>query len=243
MPKATPQEAFDLLHDKVTRVAGDAEVMKRDIARLEGQMMAVLKHPESKEAERIRLEREGPRDTLQSLRENWLAAEKEIIRAAVADRGMPYLGFCLGHQLLADALGGTVGPAQSPEIGVMEVELTAAGRASPFYADMPARAKCLQWHGAEVTRAPAGADVLAASPACAVQALSVCGHAFSLQYHVELTPTTVAEWGAIPEYKAALEASLGAGALAGLEAETDAHMAAFNRDARQLYDNFMKTLG
>jgi GMP synthase-like glutamine amidotransferase len=75
-----------------------------------------------------------------------------------------------------------------------------------------------------------------------VQALAIGDCAFSVQYHVELTPTTVTEWGAIPEYKAALESSLGDGALDRLVAETDAHMAAFNRDARQLYDNFMKTL-
>ena len=63
----------------------------------------------------------GPMDVWEEEAHPWLVTEKEVIRKAVIDRGMPYLGFCLGHQLLADALGGTVGPAKIPEVGVMEV--------------------------------------------------------------------------------------------------------------------------
>jgi GMP synthase-like glutamine amidotransferase len=185
----------------------------------------------------------GPMDVWEEDAHPWLGPEKAAIHEAVTDRDMPFLGLCLGHQLLAEALGGEVGPAAEPEIGVLEVALSEAGRQSPFLAGMAAAGRCLQWHSAEVTREPRGAEVLASSPACRVQAMSVGGRAFSLQYHVELTATTVDEWGAVPAYAAALEKTLGPGALPGFRDEAAAHMAAFNGDARRLYDNFMSTTG
>ena len=181
----------------------------------------------------------GPMDVWQEDAHPWLKMEKEIIRTAVAERNMPYLGFCLGHQLLAAALGGEVGPAAEPEIGILDISLTEAGNASPFLVGMPASLPCLQWHSAEVLRAPDGVEVLASSPACEIQAMSYGGHAFSMQYHVEITPGTVPEWYEIPEYRGALERNLGAGALDAFMRDADAHMATFNRDSRRIYDNFM----
>lgn len=52
-------------------------------------------------------------------------------------------------------------------------------------------------------------------------------------------PWLVPEWACVPEYAQALEASLGQNALARFEAEAAQNMAAFNRDARRLYKNFM----
>lgn len=181
----------------------------------------------------------GPMDVWQEEAHPWMGPEKAAIREAVLERHMPFLGLCLGHQLLAVALDGTVGPATTPEIGIMETELTEAGRASPLFAGLPARSACLQWHSAEVTREPEGAVVLASSPACRVQAMAVGGRAFGIQYHVELTPSTVDDWGAIPEYEAALERALGAGALPRLAEEAATNMPGFNAAARRLYDNFM----
>ena len=184
----------------------------------------------------------GPMDVWQEDLHPWLVAEKAAIREAVAERGMPFFGLCLGHQLLADALGGEVGPAATPEVGILEIELTEAGRNSPLFAGLPARQRCLQWHSDEVTRVPEGAVVLASSPDCAVQAMAVGPRAFSLQYHVELSAETVPDWGEIPEYQAALEAAMGAGALPRLEAEAAAGMSGFNAAARRLYENVMATM-
>ena len=184
----------------------------------------------------------GPMDVWEDDLHPWLEAERAAIREAVLERKLPFLGFCLGHQLLAQALGGEVGPAAEPEIGIFDVELTGAGRGSPLFEGVPAVHGCLQWHGAEVRQPPPGARVLAASPACAVQALGVGGHAFSIQYHVEITGRTVREWGAVPAYGRALERALGTDALARFEADASAGMAGFNRNARRIYDNFMRVV-
>ncbi len=181
----------------------------------------------------------GPMDVWQTSAHPWLAPEIAAIRDWVTVRQRPYFGFCLGHQLLAEALDGEVGPAATPEIGVMSVKLTDAGTASPFLAGIPRRIPCFQWHSAQIVRAPAGAEVLATSPACPVNAMSWGGRAFSIQFHVEITASTVGEWGQIPEYADALEEALGEGALDRLGKEAALQMAAFNTISKQLYSNFM----
>ena len=181
----------------------------------------------------------GPMDVWEEERHPWLIREKVAIRDAVLARRLPYFGLCLGHQLLAAALGGRVGKMTAPEVGLLGIELTEAGRRDRLMAGLPARQTALQWHGAEVQELPPGAIVLASSPACAVQAMRVGRHAYGLQYHVELTSRTVPEWGEIPAYACALDDALGAGALPRLRDEAAQLMPDFNRAARLLYDNFM----
>ncbi|MFQ5544944.1 MAG: type 1 glutamine amidotransferase [Acidiferrobacterales bacterium] len=184
----------------------------------------------------------GPMDVWQEDEHPWLVTEKAVIREAVTHWGMPFLGVCLGHQLLADALGGRVAPMHNPEVGILDIELTAKGIADPLLAGLPSTGKCLQWHSTEVAEPPPGAEVLARSPGSNVRALRVGSAAYSLQYHVELTATTVSEWGKIPAYEQALARTLGSGALQRLQAEAARHMNDFNRDARQLYGNFFDLL-
>ncbi len=70
----------------------------------------------------------GPMDVWDVEEHPWLVEEKRAIRKWVREMERPFLGLCLGHQLLADALGGTCGPQRPPEIGVSRVDLTDEGR-------------------------------------------------------------------------------------------------------------------
>ena len=184
----------------------------------------------------------GPMDVWEETEHPWLKAEKQAIRTWVRELGKPYMGLCLGHQLLGAALGGKVGKMEQPEVGILEIDLSEAGRADPLFAGIGDPFQALQWHGAAVLEPPEGAVVLAQSPACANQAMRIGDRAYGLQYHTELTSRTVGEWGVVPAYAAALDATLGAGALARLDAEATNKMTDFARDSRRLYDNFMNLL-
>ncbi|GGF57607.1 amidotransferase [Azorhizobium oxalatiphilum] len=179
----------------------------------------------------------GPMDVWQEEQHPWLIPEKAAIRRWVRELNRPYLGICLGHQLLADALGGTVELMQRPEVGLATIELTDAGHADPLLAGFPAMVETLQWHGAEVSRLPEGGVVLAANAACPIQAMRIGRQAWGFQYHMEITPSTVADWGLIPEYRASLETALGAERAAGLAAEVAPKLPAFRDSAELLAAN------
>jgi GMP synthase-like glutamine amidotransferase len=169
----------------------------------------------------------GPMDVGDESLHPWLVDEKAAIRSWVAGGTRPFLGVCLGHQLLADALGGRVGPMDRPEVGVVEIELEPAAATDPLFGRLGRRVHGLQWHSAEVRSVPDGAVVLATTPACAVQAFRVGRCAWGVQFHVEAGSTTVPEWATVPEYRAALSRTgVVAGRLQADVAECSASMEA-----------------
>jgi GMP synthase-like glutamine amidotransferase len=184
----------------------------------------------------------GPMDVWQEAEYPWLVAEKAAIREAVVDHAMPYLGICLGHQLLADALGGVVRPAVRPEVGVFQVARTPAGKRHALLDGLPQRPRVLQWHAAEVVEPPAGAKVLGSSIDCAVQAMVVDERALGLQFHLEVDHPTLEGWLAIPDNVAALVKRRGPEGARAFVEEAHTHMAELNRAARALHANFWARL-
>jgi GMP synthase-like glutamine amidotransferase len=177
----------------------------------------------------------GPMDVWETDKFPWLIDEIAAIRRWVS-AGRPYLGMCLGHQLLAVAMGGEVGLMATPEVGMSAVTLPD----DPIFAGVPALCTCFQWHGAEVKKLPPGARLLAGDERCAVQAMAVGHAAFGLQFHMELTETTAEEWGALPEYAAALERVKGPGALPVLQADVAENFPSLQHAAQQIFSNFLR---
>ena len=181
----------------------------------------------------------GPMDVWEEDEHPWLREEKALLRNWVIERKRPFLGVCLGHQLLADALGGACRKMPAPDVGITRLEVTGAGRRDPLFSRLDATLPMLQWHGVEVHELPPGAEILARSEACGVEAFRVGANAYGIQGHAEVTPETVEEWAGIPAYATALERTLGANALPEFKSRCAAVMPAFERTAAALFEGFL----
>jgi GMP synthase-like glutamine amidotransferase len=127
-------------------------------------------------------------------RHPFLAGLKQLIRSVVAAR-KPYLGLCLGGQLLAAALGARVVSNRWEELGTLPVQLTAEGLSDQLFQGMPDRCSTFQWHH-DSFDIPAGGVLLASTPECPHQAFRFGASAWGLQFHPEVTEVIIRDWAA-----------------------------------------------
>lgn len=122
----------------------------------------------------------------------WLPATRGLIRTAAAGP-TPVLGICLGHQLAAVALGGTVEVNRhGRQFGVLPMGWTDAAAGDPVLGSRPARA--IHWNNDVVTGLPAGAVAMAHAPDGTVQAARLAGSVWGVQAHPEVDDEIVARW-------------------------------------------------
>jgi len=128
----------------------------------------------------------------------WLIEEKKVILHAVKYLKMPFLGICLGHQLLAEAMGGEAGNTGQYEVGLFEIKPTKEGLNHPLLRNLKDSEKWVNAHLVEVIKAPKNAIVLATSDNCKNHIMQVGENAYSCQFHPEVCSHTLDGWMKIP---------------------------------------------
>ena len=144
-------------------------------------------------------------------------------------------GVCLGSQLLARALGGTVTEMeQGPRLGWAGVDLSPDGREDPLHKGLPWNWMQFHWNRDTVGELPAGARVLSRGDRGDVQGWRLGVRTYGVQYHPEVDAGQIEAWTADD---AELIRELGFD-VAALEVDTDRQFAQFER----LTDRYFETI-
>jgi GMP synthase-like glutamine amidotransferase len=167
----------------------------------------------------------------------WIPQTLALIRQA-AQAGIPLLGHCLGGQLIAKALGGSVARNPIKEIGWGAVSLADCPDASAWFGAAQTF-EVFHWHG-ETFALPPGAQLLLSSAHCRNQAFLLDGKHLAMQCHIEMTAEMVKEWGAVgADEIAAASNSPAVQTAEAMQADLAQHVAALNQTARTVYQRWI----
>ncbi len=119
--------------------------------------------------------------------------EEDILLKRIAEDNVPFLGICLGAQLIAKATGAGVTKNPEKEIGWYKIVLTDNGLKDDLFKDLPEVFKVFQWHG-DTFGIPQGGKRLAFSELCQNQALKYGRNIYGIQFHVEVTKDMISQW-------------------------------------------------
>ena len=169
----------------------------------------------------------------------WIAPALELVREAVR-KDVPVLGHCLGGQLMAKALGGSVSANPVREIGWGEVQVCENAVARKWLGELRGF-RSFHWHGESFT-IPPGATRVLENGHCANQAFALGIH-FGMQTHVEMTEDMVKAWlesgaGEMREHAASPGVQAPGEVLRDLAPRLDALHAVANR----IYDRWTASL-
>jgi GMP synthase (glutamine-hydrolysing) len=124
----------------------------------------------------------------------WLGSVKALVRDAV-ERRTPTLGICLGHQLVAAALGGESQPNPvGQQLGLLGIGWTDAAGHDPLAHGLVGAGFGVFWNDDVVTRTPDGTVVLAQTPAGELQAARFAPAVWGLQLHPEVDEQVLKVW-------------------------------------------------
>jgi GMP synthase-like glutamine amidotransferase len=161
----------------------------------------------------------------------WIENALSLIHQAVAEN-VPVLGHCLGGQLMAKALGGTVSVGPVKEMGWGEVSVPDNSISREWFGDLAAF-NSFHWHG-EVFSIPPRATCILSSLYCENQAFALGMH-LAMQCHVEMTERLVIDWCSVGAEELASLSGPSVQSLEEIEKNLTERVAALNAVAERLY--------
>ncbi|NSW87568.1 MAG: type 1 glutamine amidotransferase [Syntrophobacteraceae bacterium] len=134
----------------------------------------------------------GTMSVCDTLEYPYLDHVRRVIRQTI-EKSIPYLGICLGGQLLAEVLDAKVHRGSRGERGCCRISLTPEGKTDPLFGSMPENFLSFQWHN-DSFDVPRGGLVLARTETCPYQAFRWNANAYGIQFHPEVDRSIVACW-------------------------------------------------
>lgn len=171
----------------------------------------------------------------------YFVPEKVLLRHLV-EQDIPYLGICLGGQLLASAMGAAVARHSMTELGFYEVQLTEEGKSDPLFQGLSGYQQVFHWHE-DIFDIPCDGVKLATSVNAPNQAFRVGRRAYGVQYHMELTPAMLDNWLHFPDYMEEIVKVSGQEALDEIERERITRYPLFLEHSRIVFKNFLRISG
>jgi len=134
----------------------------------------------------------GPMNVYEEEKYPFLKKEDLFIKHLL-EKERPFLGICLGAQLLAKAAGAKIRKNHIPEIGWSKVKLTADAGEDTFFEGLFKELLVFQWHE-DTFALPKNGTLLAEGLNCLNQAFRVGENAYGIQFHIEVTSDMIESW-------------------------------------------------
>ena len=173
----------------------------------------------------------GPMNVYEEEKYYFLKEENNFIKDIVKEE-IPFLGVCLGAQLLAKALGAKIKKAPIKEIGWYEIGLTEEGKEDVLFKNISQKFNVFQWHE-DTFDIPKKAELLSVSDTGINQAFKYGKNAYGFQFHIEATPQMIEGW---------LKNELLPAERSKIILESYKNKVEYERRAHIIYSNFLKTL-